>query len=159
MHLQVLAIGKLKSGPERDLNDRYRERAIQSGRGIGFTGPDIAELNESRARRPEDRKAEEAEMLGQRAGTGWCILLDERGQSMGSDQFARMLADARDAGRAGATFIIGGADGLDARLRQNAPLILSFGALTLPHQLVRVLLLEQLYRAMTILSGHPYHRS
>lgn len=159
MHLQILAVGRLKPGPERDLAERYRERAVQSGRGLGFSGPDISEFSESRARRPEDRKAEEGAALVQRAGAGMRILLDERGESMGSDRFAKLLADARDSARPAACFIIGGADGLDPGLRAGGHLVLSFGALTLPHQLVRVLVLEQIYRAMTILSGHPYHRS
>ena len=158
MQLHILAIGRLKPGPERDLAGRYRERATQSGRGLGVSGPDISEFSESRARRPEDRKSEEGGLLVQRTGAGMRILLDERGESMGSDRFAQLLADARDAGRPAACFIIG-ADGLDPCLHAGGHLALSFGALTLPHQLVRVLVLEQIYRAMTILSGHPYHRS
>ena len=158
MHLQILAIGRLKTGPERELAERYRERCLKSGRSLGFSGPGIIELNESRARRPEERKAEEGEALSASAGSSWRIMLDERGKSIGSEDFAKLLAAARDSGRAEASLMIGGADGLDPGLRSSAELVLSFGALTLPHQLVRVLVLEQLYRAMTILSGHPYHR-
>lgn len=159
MRLQILAIGRLKGGPERDLCGRYRERAVQSGRTLGFSGPDIVECPESRARRPEDRKREEAAALEVRFAPGLLVALDERGPALTSERFAERLARARDAGAEAATFLIGGADGLAPELLGRAQLTLAFGALTLPHQIVRALLLEQLYRAMTILAGHPYHRA
>jgi 23S rRNA (pseudouridine1915-N3)-methyltransferase len=161
MQLVVLGIGRLKSGPERDLCQRYHSRALTAGRELGFRGPVLIELPESRARRPEDRKAEEAQALIARLGPPGAlrVALDERAPGLTSDAFARQLASARDGGRAALAFIIGGADGLDPALAQGADWSFSFGALTLPHQLVRALLLEQIYRAMTILSGHPYHRS
>ncbi len=159
MRLCVLAIGRLKDGPERDLCARYATRAVQSGRALGLSGPDIAELPESKARRPEDRKAEEAAALVARITPGLVLVLDERGTSMDSMAFAAELAAARDRGMANCTLVIGGADGLDASVRALATRIVSFGALTIPHQLVRVLVLEQLYRAMTIMGSHPYHRN
>ena len=163
MRLAILAVGRLKDGPERDLCERYRSRITETGKALGFSGPDLAELGESRARRPEDRKTEEAvlfrgKLQGGQVQGGLVIALDERGKTFGSTDFANRLARERDAGTASACFIIGGADGLDAALREQAGLTLSFGGLTLPHQLVRVLVLEQIYRALTILSGHPYHR-
>ncbi len=158
MRLAILAVGRLKDGPERDLCERYAGRILDTGKSLGFSGPDIAELGESRARRPEDRKTEEAGLFRGKLPGGLIIALDERGKTMGSTDFANRLARERDAGAVAACFIIGGADGLDAGLREQAGLTLSFGALTLPHQLVRVLVLEQIYRALTILSGHPYHR-
>ena len=124
-----------------------------------MTGPDVIELAESRERRPEDRKREEGEALIARLGPGLVIGLDERGQALASETFAARLATARDSGLANASFIIGGADGLSAACRAKCDLVLSFGAMTLPHQLVRVLVMEQIYRAMTIMGGHPYHRS
>ena len=87
------------------------------------------------------------------------VILDDRGESLSSAALADRLQDWRAAGRPAAIFIVGGADGVAASLREKADLALSFGALTWPHQLVRVMLLEQLYRAATILSGHPYHRA
>jgi 23S rRNA (pseudouridine1915-N3)-methyltransferase len=158
MQLSILAIGRMKAGPERELCERYLARACQSGREIGFRGPDIIELPESRARRPDDRKSEEAAALAVRAGA-LTVALDERAPSLSSEAFAQKLGAARDAGKASLSFIIGGADGLDSGLVKTAHWSLSFGALTLPHQIVRVLVAEQLYRAMTIISGHPYHRS
>jgi 23S rRNA (pseudouridine1915-N3)-methyltransferase len=159
MRLCVLTIGRLKDGPERDLCERYATRALQFGRSLGFSGPEITELPESKARRPEDRKVEEAAALVARISPGLVFVLDERGASMSSETFAGELAAARDRGAATCTLVIGGADGLDASVRALGARIVSFGALTIPHQLVRVLVLEQLYRAMTIMGSHPYHRS
>lgn len=159
MRLGLIAIGRLKDGPERDLCSRYHERALGLGRGLGLSGPDIVELSESRARRSEERRAEEAKLIGERLPAGLVIALDERGRSMGSEAFASRLAGARDGGTPAATLLIGGADGLAEPLRARADIVLSFGALTMPHQIVRALALEQLYRAMTIMAGHPYHRA
>ena len=159
MRLAVIAVGRLKDGPERELCERYRERASTLGRGLGLTGPDIIEIAESRGRRAEERKREEAAAITTKLSPGLVIALDERGGSLGSDAFAARIGAARDAGTAAVTLVIGGADGLAAELRGAAGLTLAFGALTIPHQLVRVLVLEQLYRTMTILAGHPYHRA
>jgi 23S rRNA (pseudouridine1915-N3)-methyltransferase len=159
MRLAVIAVGRLKDGPERELCERYRERASTLGRGLGLTGPDIIEIAESRGRRAEERKREEAAAITTKLSPGLVIVLDERGGSLGSDAFAARIGAARDAGTAAVNLVIGGADGLAAELRGAAGLTLAFGALTIPHQLVRVLALEQLYRTMTILAGHPYHRA
>ena len=87
------------------------------------------------------------------------VLLDSRGQNVDSAGLAAHLAAWRANGRPAIVFLIGGADGLAASVCEKAELRLSFGAATWPHQLVRVMLLEQLYRATTILTGHPYHRA
>ncbi len=160
MRLLVAAVGRLKAGPERDLAERYRERAAQVGRGLGCTACDILEIPESRARRAADRCAEEAGgLLAHLPPNGVLIAYDERGRSdLPSERIAERIGSWRDAGRPALTIVIGGADGHDASIRTRAELILSFGAATLPHGLVRVLVLEQLYRSMTILAGHPYHR-
>ena len=159
MRLNLIAVGRLKDGPERALCERYRERAVGLSRGLGFGGPEIVEIAESKARRSEERKREEAAAIAGRLPEGLVIALDERGRSQSSENFAQALARERDSGTAAASLVIGGADGLDDAVRERARLVLSFGALTLPHQMVRVLALEQIYRAMTILSGHPYHRA
>jgi 23S rRNA (pseudouridine1915-N3)-methyltransferase len=158
MRLCLLAVGRLKDGPERALCERYAGRIQDSGRSLGFAGLDLVELPESRARRAEDRKAEEAASIRGRRQAGHLIVLDERGRSLGSEAFAAHLGRSRDAGAGSLNLVIGGADGVEAALRDEADMALSFGALTIPHQLVRVLVLEQLYRALTILGGHPYHR-
>jgi len=159
VRLAIITVGRLKDGPERDLCERYRERSHGLGRSLGLTGPDVTELPESRARRPEERKRDEAAAILSKLSPGLLIALDERGRSLTSDAFAGRIATARDAGTGTASLVIGGADGLDETIRDRADLTLAFGALTLPHQLVRVLALEQLYRAMTIIAGHPYHRA
>jgi len=168
--LTLLAIGRLKAGPERELVARYSTRITASARPLGLSGPEMIEIPESRARREDDRRSEEAmairNQLGRGTGNGSgnggnrrLILFDERGKSVSSAAFADQLATWRDDGIAAAAFVIGGPDGLDPSLAQEAGLILSFGRLTLPHQLVRVLVTEQIYRALTIMGGHPYHRT
>jgi 23S rRNA (pseudouridine1915-N3)-methyltransferase len=158
MKLTVLAIGKLKSGPERDLAERSRGRAEALGRAAGFAPLEVIEVAESRARREDDRRAQEGRVLVERAGADLLVALDQCGQSITSEALAQRLAGWRDQGAGAAVFAIGGADGLDAAVRCKAALVLSFGALTIPHQIVRVLLLEQIYRCLTIIAGHPYHR-
>jgi 23S rRNA (pseudouridine1915-N3)-methyltransferase len=156
--VSVLAVGRLKAGPERELAARYVERFQQTGRALGLAGPAIVELGESPARSAESRKAQEAAaILAAVPADALLVALDERGRSPSSEDFAADLARWRDGGR-DVAFAIGGADGLGEEARAKAAMTLSFGRATLPHQLVRIILLEQLYRAATILSGHPYHR-
>jgi 23S rRNA (pseudouridine1915-N3)-methyltransferase len=159
MRIGVMAVGRLKDGPERELLARYLERARACGKPLGFSGFEIVEIAESRATRPADRKAEEAREILTRAAGSLIVALDERGRSRDSQAFAGDLVARRDGGSRSLTFVIGGADGFDPSVLNASDGSLSFGTMTLPHQLVRVLLAEQLYRAMTIVSGHPYHRS
>ena len=158
MKITLLAVGRLKDGPERTLVNRYLERARDTGRAIGITGFDSIELAESRATRPSDRKAEEAREILSRLGGQPFVALDEKGQSPSSSDFSKMLANFRDGGQRALAFVIGGADGLDESVLSAAKSSLAFGAMTLPHQVVRIVLSEQLYRSMTLLTGHPYHR-
>jgi 23S rRNA (pseudouridine1915-N3)-methyltransferase len=158
--LLLVAVGRLKAGPERELLARYAERCVSSGRKLGFGGFEIREIDESRARRPEDRKAEEAAaILSLLPAPSKIICLDERGRALSSEDFAKKLGDWRDSGAGACALVIGGPDGLDPSLREKADLTLAFGAMTWPHQIVRALAAEQIFRAMTILSGHPYHRA
>ena len=160
MRLQVVAVGRLKSGPERELAERYTSRASALARGLGFSGPDIVELPESRHRRGEERQAgESTAMIDRIEPSALRIVFDERAPSCTSEAFAARLSAWRDGGRPVAAFLIGGPDGLASDLRSSAEWSVSFGRLTLPHQLVRVLALEQIYRAFTIIAGHPYHRA
>ncbi len=159
MRVGVGAIGRMKEGPERELVRRYLTRAAATGKALGFTAFAVREAAESRAGAAAARKAEEARALAaQLPAAGVLVALDERGKALGSEAFARQLAAWRDAGRPAVSFAIGGADGLDPAFVASAELALSFSPLTWPHQLVRIMLAEQLYRATTILSGHPYHR-
>ncbi len=149
----------MKQGPERELVARYLDRAVLSGKPLGLTGFAVSELTESRASSAPSRKVEEARAIREHLPeAGIFIALDEHGKTQGSDDFAQKLARWRDDGKPAVTFLIGGADGIDPDLVKSADVTLSFSPLTWPHQLVRIMLAEQLYRATTILSGHPYHR-
>ena len=159
MRVGIVAIGRMKQGPERELVARYLERAIGVGKSLGLTSFAVSEINESRAASAAARKTEEAKAIAaQLPDSSLVVALDERGKTLGSDDFARRIGRWRDDGKAALNFVIGGADGLDPAFVGKADLMLSFSPLTWPHQLVRIMLCEQLYRATTILSGHPYHR-
>lgn len=160
MRIVVAAVGRLKQDSETELSERYRKRVAQTGRQLGLRDIEIIEIRESRAADAGKRMLEEsialANVIPQDAAV---VLLDSLGENLDSIGFATQLAKWRANGRPVIVFLIGGADGLAASLREKAELRLSFGAATWPHQLVRVMLLEQLYRSMTILAGHPYHRA
>ena len=159
MRIVVAAVGRLKAGPDREIAERYRDRAIKAGRALGVRGLDIIEVKESRAREPERRVTEEAIALANAIpNDAVMVRLDSRGENATSASLAERLRGWRDGGRGAVCFVIGGADGLAAAVHDGADLILAFGSATWPHQLVRIMLMEQIYRAMMILSGHPYHR-
>ncbi len=158
MRLGLLCVGRLKAGPERELYARYARR-IEAMRSFGFAGLDLKEIDESRAREARERVTQEGEALLAALPRGAALAaFDERGRGATSGELAGFLASERDRGAKSLWFAIGGAEGLDAAIRERARAAFSFGAMTLPHQLVRILAAEQIYRAMTIISGHPYHR-
>jgi 23S rRNA (pseudouridine1915-N3)-methyltransferase len=160
MRIVVAAVGRLKQGPERELAERYRKRAAAAGRGAGLQAFDVVEIRESRAGDAARRMLEEsiaiANVIPEQSRT---VILDERGENISSASLAGQLQGWRAQGSAATAFIIGGPDGLAPALREKAALAIAFGAATWPHQLTRVMLLEQLYRAVTMLAGHPYHRA
>ncbi len=159
MRVVVAAVGRLKSGPEHDLVARYAKRIQKSGKPIGITSLDHIEIPESRAETADQRKEEEAEILLSKLNPKTYIFaFDERGKNGSSPDFASQIQTVLDSGVGDIAFIIGGPDGLAQSMRNNANQIVSFGKLTMPHQLVRVLVLEQIYRTTTILTNHPYHR-
>jgi 23S rRNA (pseudouridine1915-N3)-methyltransferase len=159
MRIIVAAVGRLKFGPETELVERYLKRLEQGGRPLGWRNIEIIEIREGRADNPNKRMLEESIAIANIIPPGAVpILLDERGDNIGSVDLASRLAKWREANRPAVVFAIGGPDGLALSLRDKAEVRLSFGAATWPHQMVRIMLLEQLYRATTILSGHPYHR-
>ncbi len=159
MRLLIAAVGRLKSGAERELADRYRNRVGKAGRSLGIRDIEIVEIKESRAQQSGKRLLEEAialaNIIPESAVT---VALDERGENLDSASIAGEIRAWRDSGRGVIVFVIGGADGLGDEIRRRADLRVAFGSATWPHQLVRIMLLEQLYRAVTILAGHPYHR-
>jgi 23S rRNA (pseudouridine1915-N3)-methyltransferase len=160
MRLIIAAVGKLKDGAERDLLARYQARFEALGRKLGFASVVWYEISESRAQDVTRRREEEAAALLKLAREAEVLIaLDERGKSLASDAFAKTLARVRDGGAKTTAIVIGGPDGLADNVRKSAALQLSLGAMTLPHGLARIVLAEQLYRAATILAGHPYHRA
>jgi len=152
VQIVIAAVGRVKPGPERDLFDAYVARLPWR--------VDLKEIEIKKEMALDTRRAREGEALLAAVPEGARIVaLDERGKSEGSEAFAKRIGRWRDDGARAIAFLIGGADGLNETMRKRADLVLSFGALTWPHMLVRALLAEQLYRAHTILTGHPYHRS
>jgi 23S rRNA (pseudouridine1915-N3)-methyltransferase len=159
MRIMVAAVGRLKQGPERELAERYRRRAADAGRSAGITSIDIIEIKESRAGDASRRMLEESiAMANVIPDEGVLVILDGRGESLSSPAFAGRMQGWRSQNKSAVIFAIGGHDGLAPNLREKAVLAVAFGQATWPHQLMRIMLLEQLYRAVTILTGHPYHR-
>ncbi len=158
MRLIVAAVGRLKDA-ERELCERYQKRFDAAGRSQGLGPLAISELSESRGASAEARKADEAaRLLKAVAAADVRVVLDAGGKPLSSEAFARWIAQTRDSGGKGMAFLIGGPDGHGPEALTGATLKLSLGAMTLPHGLARAVLVEQLYRAATILAGHPYHR-
>jgi 23S rRNA (pseudouridine1915-N3)-methyltransferase len=160
MRIVIAAIGRLKDGGESDLCERYQKRFAAAGRALALGPLELKEFAESKASNAALRKDDEAaRLLKAVAATEVQIALDERGLALSSDAFAKLLAKKRDEGTKGMAFIIGGPDGHGAAIAATAGITMSLGPMTLPHGIARIVLLEQLYRATTILSSHPYHRA
>lgn len=150
MSITLLSIGKIKSGPEKSLIDEYVKRLRWSLK--------IKELPQSNHSSAAARKAEEAEKILSHIDDSHAVIaLDERGDLPNTQKFADMVCQKLDNAQT-IIFVIGGADGLDETIRTRANHIIGFGAMTWPHKLVRVMLVEQLYRAWSLSQGHPYHR-
>ncbi len=151
MRVTVVAVGRDRTGPFRHLFDDYAARCPWPVRLVEVT---------ARANLPDERRmAEEAERLLQAVPDGAVVVaLDERGQDLDSQSFAARISHWQGEGRRELACLIGGPDGLAPAVLERADEILAFGRMTWPHRLVRVMLAEQLYRAATILAGHPYHR-
>lgn len=159
MKVLILCVGRLKHDAERTIVDRYLLRFGQIGPSLGYNSTAVVELAESKAKTAAERKASEAAELRKKIPPdAKIVILDERGKILSSSDFASQLSDLRDNGVRHLCLIIGGPDGLDAGFAREAVLTVSFGRMTLPHGLIRAVLAEQLYRAATILAGHPYHR-
>lgn len=159
MQLALYAIGKMKHGPETTMLEKYLDRCNKAGRQLHLTGLAIREFSESRHSDPWQRREEEGNALLTALSPGAdLVALDEKGKTQSSKSFAQFLQHRRDTGAQQIIFAIGGADGHGRNLLARADHTLSLGSMTWPHQLARIMLCEQLYRAMTILSGHPYHR-
>ena len=160
MRLQVMGIGKLKAGPEKTLAQEYQARLEGLGRKAGITKLTVSEFAESQSQTAGQRQDEEAKLLNAAlAPKAFTLVLDERGASLTSAAFSKLLQRHLDQGTQDLAFLIGGPDGHNVATRKNAGQLISFGEMTWPHRLARVMLLEQIYRAVTIMVNHPYHRS
>jgi len=160
LRLWIVAVGHGRGASEGALTDEYIDRAAKLGRNMGFTAVTVEEVAVSKARDTKTRMAEEAERLAARVPDGaHVVLLDAKGKGMTSEDFADMLGALRDAGTKDIAFVIGGPDGLAPLPGKRSGRSLAFGPQTWPHLLVRAMLAEQVYRALTILAGHPYHRA
>ncbi len=160
MRLLVLSVGHARGTQEGVLTDDFVHRAAQMGKRLGFQSVAVEEVAVSKSREISKRMAEEAEKLSARVPDGaHIIMLDAKGKGMTSEDFAEMLGALRDAGTKDLAFVIGGPDGLSPLPGKRAGRSLAFGPQTWPHLLVRAMLSEQIYRALTILAGHPYHRA
>ncbi len=151
MKIRLLCVGRLKEGPERTLLDDYLVRARKAGQSLGIKGPEEIEIE------PGGGSDREGGRLLTRLSDAICVCLDEHGDSWPSRDVSRRLVRWRDEGQ-NVDFVIGGADGLAAAVIARAKFKLSFGPQTWPHKLVRVMLAEQIYRALSIETGSPYHR-
>lgn len=159
MRLTLAAVGRLKAGAERELLSRYIERITPLGRNHGLGPLSVVEIAESRQGAAKARREEEAEALLRKLPAGAeVIVLDEAGGALTSTAFADLLERLRDGGTRELAFLLGGPDGHGEKVGAAASRVLAFGPMTLPHGLVRIILVEQIYRALTILEGHPYHR-
>jgi 23S rRNA (pseudouridine1915-N3)-methyltransferase len=154
MRIAIVAIGRLSRSPETELVKLYVDRATAAGRSLGL-GP--VEVVEVESRKPG--KAAEAEALRGQLSDAHVIACDERGKARASAAFADEIAALRDRGIRRLALVVGGADGLDAVFVAAAQGTLAFGPQTWPHALVRAMLAEQVYRAVSILAGSPYHRA
>lgn len=160
MKLVLASVGKLKSGPERELFDHYTARVGGIGKSVALGPMSEVSVSESRKGGASERKADEAGALIARIPENSAIVaFDENGKTLTSDAFARLIGNIRDSGASYLALVLGGPDGHGAALLERAQHVVSLGAITLPHGLARVIVAEQLYRAATILAGHPYHRS
>jgi 23S rRNA (pseudouridine1915-N3)-methyltransferase len=155
LRLQIVSVGRLRDAPEAALAADYVARAANLGRQIGFKSVELIEVE---GKPPGEPRAEASALYRATPDGARKILLDERGAEWTSRQLAEKLARWRDDGLACATFWIGGADGVSQSVKDNADEKLAFGRQTWPHRLVRVMIAEQVYRALTILCGTPYHR-
>lgn len=153
MRISIVAVGRLAKGPETDLVKLYLDRATAAGRSLAL-GP--VEVVEVESRKPG--KPAEAEVIRAQLADSHVVACDEHGRARTSREFAAEIARLRDQGVRRLALVVGGADGLDPAILAQADGKLAFGPQTWPHALVRVMLAEQVYRAVSILGGSPYHR-
>ena len=155
LHIHILAIGRLRHGPEQELLRHFLSQFDKVGRRSGLGPSKLVEIVD---KKNGGRSIEAGLLRSAIPSSAVLCVLDERGQAMTSSDFATWIGQWRDRGVANLAIMIGGSSGIDPELRSEADLVLSFGPMVWPHMLVRVMLAEQIFRAASILAGHPYHR-
>lgn len=160
MKISICAIGRMKAGAERDLVEDYLKRARGLGRTVGISAIECADAPESPLDQQTQRIVREAETFRKLMPQGaFVIALDATGKMFSTEDLSVWLQQRLAGGTSQLAFLIGGPDGHAPETLKNAGLVLSLGAMTWPHRLVRVMLVEQIYRSVTIIANHPYHRS
>jgi len=152
MKLSVLAVGQIRGQKEAPLFETYATRISKTGRALALDGLGLTEIKDQAGANSKIEAALEA------APNAFVVALDERGKSLASRAFSEKLAHWRDDGTREVIFVLGAADGLSETIRQRANMLIALGPMTWPHILARVLLAEQIWRAISILANHPYHR-
>jgi 23S rRNA (pseudouridine1915-N3)-methyltransferase len=159
MRIAIVCVGRAKASAEQELCDAFLKRACSAGKTLGFSQIELVVVETSRGSSTQARMAEERQRLVKRIpSAGHRVVLDERAGALKSEAFAGRLASLRDSGVRDLVFVIGGPDGLAPDFREEAQEQISLGPQTWPHLLVRAMLAEQIFRGLTIMSGHPYHR-
>ena len=154
MHITLISIGKLKKGPEKELVDDYVSRFNKAGPGIGLRSLKLVDLASGGGLDAEGERLLQA--IPQGADV---FRLDEHGPAWPSVQFSERISKRRDQGTRDLCFLIGGAEGYSDAVRTACPQTLALGPQTWPHRLVKVMITEQLYRAVSLLAGTPYHKA
>jgi 23S rRNA (pseudouridine1915-N3)-methyltransferase len=157
LRIVIASVGQAK-GAFGPIEDEYVTMALKLGRSVGLRGIERPEIAQSRARTAGLRMDEEAGRLSQAVHGSEMWALDPAGKPITTEEFADLFRRALQGGAGSLAFLIGGPDGLSSSAKQGAAGLISFGRLTWPHRLVRVMLAEQIYRVVTILVNHPYHR-
>ena len=159
MRITIICVGRVKASAEQEICDAFLKQARGAGKNLGISQIELVVVETSRAPSAQMRMAQEHQRLTKRIpSAGHKIVLDERADGLKSEAFSEHLASLRDSGIRDLVFVIGGPDGLAPDFRQEAEEQISLGPQTWPHLMVRAMLSEQIFRALTIMSGHPYHR-
>ncbi len=160
MRIIILAIGQSRTTPEATLVQDYCTRAQRTGQAVGLTQIAVHECDKKKNTNPTTQQQDEHKVLSDylAGAQGLVVALDETGKNMTSRAFANQLQGWLDEAVPQVTFVLGGADGLHPDMRQRADMVLALGTMTWPHLLARALLAEQIWRGVSILTNHPYHR-
>ena len=159
MKLKVISIGQLKNNPILEIQKDYESRILNLSKSVGIKSIEIKELPISKKSSIKERQKEEEKIISQHIKQdNLNVFLDGKGENINSVDISQIISESSFNGK-DLVFFIGGPDGFDEKIIKVANKIISFGRVTWPHKLIRIMLLEQLYRGITILNNHPYHRN